>query len=325
MNTELIVAITGAIEQSNFDEYKFQLLESIAAKDIELHTDSDFAEAALVVKACESGELAIKTAKEAAVAGMADVNALFEAMDEVKEQMRKTRLSLNKKIKTEKLTRKQMAIDAAEIMITDHIESLDIQSFATMCSDLCSEAHTAIQDSTRGRSSIDKIKEVTMETALEYIGKIADREVIVRENMAYLQEVSADTMSLFHDRIRLYGKPQDHFKELVDTRLLSHESDVKAKELKIKEQERRAKEYKELADANKAKEDAKMIGEDLAPKVAPTPEVAKAKRAGMNWIMTIHMSGEKSEAVIVAALVKRVLDEEECVTSIKLNPNHNRI
>src|SRR3546814_11036852 len=72
----------------------------------DLRTDQDFANADAAAKACADAEDRIKAAGEAALAQMADVDAVLRTAEEVREAIRAARLAPEKAVKAEQENRK---------------------------------------------------------------------------------------------------------------------------------------------------------------------------------------------------------------------------
>jgi predicted phage-related endonuclease len=112
---ELIVRLTGAVQESNFKEYKDEMLAVIGGINTDLQTDEDFAIAEEATKTCKQAEEAIADAKKAALDQTKSIRELYEAMDEVSNKLRETRLDLSKKVKTRKdEIRAQIVIEASK-------------------------------------------------------------------------------------------------------------------------------------------------------------------------------------------------------------------
>ncbi len=100
--SNLVIKLSGEIQNSNFDEWKNELIQQIRAVNNELKTDSEFALATKSVKQFKAAEKALKEAKQSALEQAADINQLFDAIDAVAEETRQVRLSLERQIKSRK-------------------------------------------------------------------------------------------------------------------------------------------------------------------------------------------------------------------------------
>ena len=69
----------------------------------DLVTDNDFFEASQHVKSFKKAENYLKEAKQSAINQAEDIQKLFSAIDEVSQEARQARLSLERQIKSQKL------------------------------------------------------------------------------------------------------------------------------------------------------------------------------------------------------------------------------
>lgn len=104
----LSLRVEGRVLASNMDAFRAgaDAFLSRLPKASELETDQDFADADAAVKACAEAESRIKTAKDAALAQMADVETVLRTADTIAESIRAARLALDKAVKAEKDRRK---------------------------------------------------------------------------------------------------------------------------------------------------------------------------------------------------------------------------
>ena len=70
----LVIKLTGEIENSNFDEWKNDLVVQIRAVNTELTTDDQFVEATKNVKTFKAAEKSLKQAKQSAIEQAAEIN-----------------------------------------------------------------------------------------------------------------------------------------------------------------------------------------------------------------------------------------------------------
>ena len=96
---QLFIKLTGTVNSSNFDVWKKELITQIQAVNIELVTDNDFITASKQVKSFKSAEKSLKQAKQSAINQAEEIQQLFSSIDEVTEEARQARLSLECQIK----------------------------------------------------------------------------------------------------------------------------------------------------------------------------------------------------------------------------------
>lgn len=314
---DLAIRITGAIESSNFDEYKDEMLLQIKRANRDLVTDEDFIEAAVVVKACKEGEDNIKEARHQAIASMEDVNRLYKAMDEISEQLRETRLNLGKKIKTEKENRRNELLDHEVDMIDDFVESIDFPQFRMLVRDIVTEIQKDLSDSMSGRSSLKSIKTHLQETttaAMEGLTKTLEK---IRNNDAMLTELSDGNLSLFPDRMALLLRDSTALQEIIVARVDRLKAEEETKRLNEENNERKRREFEEAKKANDAAEANKSIGENMVPEsdFGETP----LQKAQEKFEIAVMVRGEIEDAQEAARMIKRLFKGDKSIFNITLN------
>ena len=109
---QLFIKLTGTVNSSNFDVWKKELITQIQSVNVELVTDNDFVTASKQVKSFKSAEKSLKQAKQSAISQAEEIQQLFTAIDEITEEARQARLSLERQIKARKLEIKQQYIQS---------------------------------------------------------------------------------------------------------------------------------------------------------------------------------------------------------------------
>ncbi len=99
---ELVIKLTGKIQQSNFDDWKKGVLDQIKSIKSDLDTDEDFVEASATVKSLETARETLKDTRESALKQAEDIYKMFTSLDEIDKTLNEKRLELNKKIETQK-------------------------------------------------------------------------------------------------------------------------------------------------------------------------------------------------------------------------------
>jgi len=213
----LKITLTGEIQSSNFDDWKSDLLAQLKTISTSLSSDADFSAATKQVKQLKTAEKALKDAKQSALDQAADIQKLFSAIDEVREEARQTRLTLEKQIKA----RKQ---EIKESVIADGIET--IESFiAEQTPDFQSINHDAYLDeeqfaaALKGRSSLKTSEKAIGKLCKQIKQAITEKVEIVSKNANSLAAMSAAEQALFQDREELLAMESDALGELIDKRL----------------------------------------------------------------------------------------------------------
>ncbi len=173
MKNELIISLTGSVTKNNLPEFKDEALAMIKAADIPLVSDADFLQAEQTIKDCKGAEDAIDLAKHNALRDTADIAALFESLDEVSNELRNTRLSLSKQVKSEKESRKTEIIDS-------RCEELErIITKTGLPYSIIHVERSVFIDAIKGKRSLEK-----MEEALDEALAAANIDVIQVSKMA---------------------------------------------------------------------------------------------------------------------------------------------
>lgn len=98
----LTIEARGEVISSNIDEFRELVREALGTINRDLQTDEQFGQAELDAKALKEAEENVKSAKDKALADAESLHALFVAMDETSEEIRKARLDLETQIKKRK-------------------------------------------------------------------------------------------------------------------------------------------------------------------------------------------------------------------------------
>jgi predicted phage-related endonuclease len=285
----LMLRVEGRVLASNLDAFKAGAEAFIARlpKPAELQTDQDFADADAAVKACAEAESRIKAAKDAALAQMADVEAVMRAADTIAETIRAARLALDKCVKAEKENRRAELISSGVDAVREHYASIN----ATLAgfelgvpASLTSDIGAAI----KGLKSLDSIRD-KIGTAVAQ-AKIAASQEADRRRLciAILPRPGELGGSLFPDAAALVAsKSPEDLKNLINARIAQHESNLRkqAEEAAERERERirREEESKARAAAATNTPPPELVRPAPAPAAAglpPEPAPAAADRPG---------------------------------------------
>lgn len=206
------IQVTSAIQRSNFDAFAARAVAFLDSINTELETDQDFADAEANVKACKKAEAAIAEAKDRITAGSIEVAELVEMIDNLGERIRRTRLDLDKSVKSEKERRKYELVSAAQAELdafaAEHEEDLHGLKLATDGENF----GTAI----KGLKTITSIKAKLAE-ALHQKQEVVRRLAIrAEENWAAIPEGYAH---LFVDWPQVGLKDPQDFINLVNSRI----------------------------------------------------------------------------------------------------------
>lgn len=228
----LSIQIEGRVLSTNLDAFKTTALQFIDNINTDLQTDQDFADAEAMVKFCSNAEKELDTVKKMAQAQAVSIDQIFRAIDDVREQMRQKRLTLEKLVKSEKELRKNAIIQKASDELRQHIESIN---------DALSPYTVGTHDADfygviKGKSSLANIQAaVNDEVAKEKI-RLDEHAEIITANSGYFAVHAAGHETLFPDIAQLVHSDSDYFALLIDKRISDHKA---AEEKRLAEERER--------------------------------------------------------------------------------------
>jgi hypothetical protein len=290
----LVIRLTGTIEQSNFDDYKRDLLARIESIETDLYTDDDFATAADQVKALKAAELTLRDAKASALEQAESVQELFAAIDEVSEQARQTRLSLERQIKARKAEIKGDFIDAGLHRVREAIERQSPDFALIDTSEFLDRAQ--FEEATKGKSGIRGLESAIDELCRDVERAIDDRAVRVRAAVRTIEGVPEAYRPLFQDRAGLLGLSQRELEDTIEKRIAVFEA--------------------QRAGAEAARDTALPADEVVAP--WETAEPAAAPAASQHFQLVVRIVGSRETASRIEQAVRERLAGDDAVREIRL-------
>ena len=263
--TELVLRITGSVEQSNLKEFETQALEVIAGINTKLETDQDFADADVNIKGCQTMEARISTARSTALANTAAIAELIKTTERLEEKFRETRLSLSKLVVKEKDRRKAEVMTAVRDRLSDRLINSPVRhGFIAN--------HTAITDAAKNRRSLKNLEEAVNEVIDAEILRLAGMEVSFAANLAKIEEADAQWPGLFHDKQNMALSAPETVDAVVAGRIADHRLRVAEKARKEQEEKERKErieaELKAAAEAKEAERVAKELEEYVEAEAA---------------------------------------------------------
>jgi len=252
---DLTVVLTGEIVESNLPAFKEKALAVIKAADRPLVTTNDFDDAATTVKKCKEAESALVAAKEKALNQTVDIKALFDTMDEISAELKKTRLSLDKKVKKRKVEIRDGIINSAYGRFCDAFEVVAKKTPEVRNSTKVNRV--LFEDAVSGKSNIENM-EKAVDAVLNGELHILDKfKALIQGNKELIAK--CEYQSLFPDVLTLVCKPSPEVQLTLDSRVSKHILEEKERKEKAEaaakaEADRKAKEEEALAEV-KARED----------------------------------------------------------------------
>ena len=308
---QLIVKINGSVANSNFDQYKDEILAVIKNHNKELVTDGDFIEAKEVIKSCSNAEKAISKAKQDAINSTVDINALFSSMDEVMAELRSTRLALNKQVTSEIEARKNNLVADELIVIKDHVDSIDVDYAKEVALNLLTTSSDRLKKSYRGKSSPSSIEIGVKAESLAIMTDINAVMSLAAANDKELSEIAGDFMSIFPDRVSIICRDNDSFRAIAEARIQAHIAEQKSNAMRQAEKQRKADEFKALKDKNDTEKAVQTVDQNI---VSPTI----LKPVSPEFEIKILMSGDIVKAQEAARMIKALFDDDSSVSSVVL-------
>jgi len=215
--TQLAIKVRGEVLSSNFDEWKLELIAQIQAVNTELVSEVQFAQAQIEVKRFKSAEQALKKTKESVINQASDIQQLFSAIDEISEEVRQVRLSLERQVKHRKLEIKEEFIERGVADIRDYIETQDADFQTLDHSDYLDRG--AFETAIKRRASIAALSVAIDELCVQIRAQIDHRADSVKQNAKKLESLPVAHQALFQDRGTLVAMSPTQLDETIDQRI----------------------------------------------------------------------------------------------------------
>lgn len=284
----LSLRVEGRVLASNLDAFRAGADAFLARlpKPSELREDQDFADADAAAKACADAEDRIKAAKAAALAQMADVDAVMRTADEIAATIRAARLALEKAVSAEKENRKRELVRAGVDAVAAHYAEINAaiprEHWLSVGADVAVSIGASIKGLKTLASMRDRIDAAVAAAKID----ASQRAQRVRQCITVLAE-HAEHGQLFPDRLLLCAsKSPEDLRNLVAARIADHQ---RREEQRIREAEERGRQMAESA----ASRQAEVQSAAGAP-AAQQPLHGPANNAG---VATGSRNGPASESV----------------------------
>lgn len=255
----LRIEVTGSVLATNLDAFRDHALQVIGAINTNLQTDQDFADAEATVKWCKGVEEKLDAAWEGALAQTATIDALRRTVEDVKAEVKRKRLELDKLVTAQKDAIRTEIVMSARTALCQHVADLT----ATLPKPGAVPVPGAdFAGAIKGKRSVDSLRDTVAALLANAKAEATQTALRVRSNLDAFNLLAADRVSLFPDLAALALKSAEDFAALVQGRLAQHEAEQRAA------QERAAAEA-----AAKAQREAQAAIPPPAPVVAPAPAV----------------------------------------------------
>lgn len=261
----LTIQVEGRVVASNLKLFRERASAFIATIKTDLQTDQDFADADKMVKFCTETEKKLGLVKDQAQAQAQSIDEMFRAIDQVREELRQKRLSLEKLV-----TARKDAIRAD--LMREHQQQLD-EHMATLTKRLGGNWLPVIDagfaKAMSGKKTITGLRDGlhdALTAAKMRASQLADTIQINYNAMTFDGE---DWSRLFPDFQAVCIKAPDDFKLLLESRVRNHkEAEQKRLELE-RERIRQEEEAKAAAKVKAEQEAASAPQQHTPPSVKP--------------------------------------------------------
>lgn len=282
----LRVEVTGKVVSSNLAEYKEHALAVFKGINRKLETDQDFADAEKVVKWCEGVEDRLQATKEHALSQTASIEELFNAIDTIAAEAKRTRLELDKLVKARKEQIREEIVTEGRGALAAHLASLNTRLGKPYMPTIPADFAGAI----KGKRTVESLRDAvntTLAHAKIQANEIADR---IQVNLNTLRDLASEHAFLFADTSVIVLKAPDDLTMLVKSRVADHKQ-AEANRLEAERERIRAEEAarleREQAEANRihqAQQPQQVLKAEPAPVLADAtdrgPAVIESPRGG---------------------------------------------
>jgi predicted phage-related endonuclease len=273
---KLEISLVGNVSASNLVAYESTALTFIDNISTDLLTDQDFIDAEGAVKFCQNGEKELEEVKKRALSDTADIAALFETIDTLKESMRQKRLTLDKLVKSRKAEIKAdikaKAVSQYEQLISFVNAKVGVQVATTVAD---------FDGAMKGKRTIESLENaIDCELARVKI-ELTQTGELIDANLSTLTDLAANHRFLFNDFAQLVLKPTEDLINLIKMRITEHDqAETERKRVEQLRMEQAAQEKAEReVQARAAAEEQRIRSEERAKAQAEQDAIAQQQQA----------------------------------------------
>jgi len=223
-NKQLILRITGSVQQSNLAEFERNAMSVIATIKTDLQTDDDFATAEENIKSCKLIEIRVGQARNDALQSTKEIADLVDAVERIERKFRDTRLILERQVKTEKEKRK------SEI-VAESVRKIEKILSVSRVKHGFSVNFQAINEAVKGKKSITKMREAVGEVFEAEKQRLIALEGDYLINIAAIEQSEAEFPGLFPDKKNLALSDPEVVTAMIESRVTNfkYQQEMKAK------------------------------------------------------------------------------------------------
>lgn len=287
MTTELIIAVSGSVIESNLESFRAEALETIKGANKALETKEDFATAETTIKHCKEYEKVLAGVKEKALAQTGDLDALFATIDDLEEEFRKTRLSLDKQVKREKARVKAEFVQKGKEKVQRYITVSSLPESYTLST-------SSIDTSVKGKkteASTEKAVKVAVDSLISEIDETEKGYLLGCEAIAKIEQ---EVPGLFPDRDTLALKPIETLKAIIESRVAK---------FKLAQKEQKEKELDQAPTKTESEESAKEHSTGSAVPSVNEPAINQGEEVVSNeqaYLFTLKIVCSRERAIEIA-------------------------
>lgn len=215
----LHVSLVGEVRESNIATWKDAVIGRIQAINTALETDDDFAVAEKTCKFLGDGEKELNTVKQQALAQTASIDDLFKTIDNLREEMRSKRLTLEKLVKARKEAIRGDIVQAAQMALSAHVAAIN-QSLGLPCLHYQADLAGAMKNKKTLASLQDAVDTALAQAKIEANGLAA----VLRVNLATIRETDSQYPGLFPDASALARQTPEQLAATIAERISAHQA-----------------------------------------------------------------------------------------------------
>jgi len=254
---ELIIRITGEVQETNFDEFEKQSLIVISGINRKLETDEHFAEAEQNIKFCKTIANRIANARNDALHRTKAISELIATTSRVEAKFDEVRLILTKLVGTEKERRKNEIINSAKNRLNGLLLHSPVKhGFAI--------DHAAIYAAAKGKRSLAKMQEDIDEVAETEELRLSEMEIGFTGNIEKIEKTEKEWPGLFPDKQNMALSAPETVDAIIVGRVSDHRLKVEENKRK-QEYESKLAEEKREAERHSLQENVESIPVESEP------------------------------------------------------------
>lgn len=218
----LVLQVEGRVVACNIDAFRAGASAFLnrLPKPEELNSDQDFANAESAAKACSEAESKIKSAKDAGLAQMNEVETVFRVADQIVAEIKAARIALEKSVEIRKASIRSEIVQSGKDRLAEHIAGLNKRLGRAQMPAINADFLAAI----KGKRTVESLRnavDTTLANAKITANEIADK---IQINIATLDE-NKEFAFLFNDVATLVMKAPDDLANVIKLRIADHHAE----------------------------------------------------------------------------------------------------